>query len=67
MEVGLAGNEMAKDPFRVEKHFIPQNNNILYHTKLLGNRTPARYCVSKRRNNPGSTHMYALSQGIGSS
>ena len=34
-EVGLAGNEMAKDPNGIKKHYVPKNDNILHHTKLL--------------------------------
>jgi azurin len=34
-EVGLAGNEMAKDPDGIKKHFIPVTDKILHHTKLL--------------------------------
>ena len=35
-EVGLAGNEMAKDPAGLRKHFIPKSDQILFHTRLLG-------------------------------
>jgi azurin len=34
-EIGLAGNEMAKDPEGIKKDFIPVTDKILYHTKLL--------------------------------
>ena len=34
-EVGLAGNEMAKDPGGMAKDFIPPSDKILHHTKLL--------------------------------
>lgn len=34
-EVGLAGNEMAKDASGLTKGFIPDNPKILHHTKLL--------------------------------
>ena len=34
-EVGMAGNEMAKDPGGIDKDFIPESDKILYHTKLL--------------------------------
>ena len=34
-EVGLAGNELAKDPEGVKKGFIPESDKILFHTKLL--------------------------------
>jgi uncharacterized cupredoxin-like copper-binding protein len=34
-ELGIAGNEMAKDPSGYKKGFIPENDKILYHTKLL--------------------------------
>ena len=34
-EVGLAGNEMAKDASGLAKGFIPDNLKILHHTKLL--------------------------------
>lgn len=38
-EVGLAGNEMAKDPSGLSKGFIPESGKILHHTKLLGPNT----------------------------
>lgn len=34
-EIGLAGNEMAKDPDGIKKDFIPVTEKILHHTKLL--------------------------------
>ena len=34
-ELGLAGNEMAKDPGGLAKGFIPESDKILHHTKLL--------------------------------
>lgn len=34
-ELGLAGNEMAKDPSGLSKGFIPESDKILHHTKLL--------------------------------
>jgi azurin len=34
-ELGLAGNEMAKDPAGLSKGFIPESDKILHHTKLL--------------------------------
>ena len=34
-EVGLAGNEMAKDPDGLKKDFIPTSDKILYHTRLV--------------------------------
>ena len=34
-EIGIAGNEMAKDPEAAKKHFIPPDKRILWHTKLL--------------------------------
>ena len=34
-EVGMAGNEMAKDPKGLSKGFIPMTNKILHHTGLL--------------------------------
>ncbi|MCB1227853.1 MAG: hypothetical protein KDK99_18695 [Verrucomicrobiales bacterium] len=34
-EVGLAGNEMAKDPKGIERDFIPESEKILHHTKLV--------------------------------
>jgi azurin len=33
--VGMAGNEMAKSPEGIKKHFIPEDKSILHHTKLL--------------------------------
>ena len=35
-EVGMAGNEMAKDPSGLTKGFIPESEKILHHTQLLG-------------------------------
>ena len=34
-EVGMAGNEMAKDPGGLAKGFIPESDKILHATKLL--------------------------------
>lgn len=34
-EVGMAGNEMAKDPKGIERDFIPESDKILHHTKLI--------------------------------
>jgi hypothetical protein len=38
-EIGLAGNEMAKDPDGIKKDFIPKTDKILHHTKLLNPNT----------------------------
>ena len=38
-EVGIAGNEMAKDPKGIEKGFIPESTKILHHTPLLNENT----------------------------
>ncbi|MFK5920679.1 MAG: GDSL-type esterase/lipase family protein [Verrucomicrobiota bacterium] len=38
-EVGMAGNEMAKDPKGIDKGFIPDSPKILHHTPLLGENT----------------------------
>ncbi|MDA7922485.1 plastocyanin/azurin family copper-binding protein [Verrucomicrobiales bacterium] len=35
-EVGMAGNEMAKDPSGIIKGFVPESKKILHHTKLIG-------------------------------
>ncbi len=37
--IGLAGNEMAKDPEGMKKDFIPPTDKILWHTKLLNPNT----------------------------
>ncbi|MDP5006345.1 MAG: GDSL-type esterase/lipase family protein [Verrucomicrobiales bacterium] len=34
-ELGMAGNEMAKDPDGLAKGFIPESEKILHHTKML--------------------------------
>ena len=34
--IGVAANEMAKDPSGLTQHFIPSLPGILHHTKLLG-------------------------------
>lgn len=34
-EIGMAGNEMAKDPSGIKRHFIPESDKILHYTKLL--------------------------------
>ncbi|MEM0898285.1 MAG: PVC-type heme-binding CxxCH protein, partial [Verrucomicrobiota bacterium] len=34
-EIGMAGNEMAKDPDGFAKHFIPKSKKVLQATKLL--------------------------------
>ncbi len=38
-EIGMAGNEMAKDPKGIEKGFIPDSPKILHHTPLLSENT----------------------------
>ncbi|MCB1235550.1 MAG: HEAT repeat domain-containing protein [Verrucomicrobiae bacterium] len=38
-EVGMAGNEMAKDPAGLSKGFIPESDKILFHTRLLDPQT----------------------------
>lgn len=38
-EVGMAGNEMAKDPEGIKKGFIPDSPKILHHTPLLEENT----------------------------
>ena len=38
-EIGVAGNEMAKDPKGINKHFIPDSPKILQKTKLLSPET----------------------------
>jgi azurin len=38
-ELGMAGNEMAKDPAGLSKGFIPSSDQILHHTKLLDHGT----------------------------
>ena len=34
-ELGMAGNEMAKDPNGYKRGFIPKSDKILHHSKLL--------------------------------
>ena len=34
-EIGMAGNEMAKSPDGLKRHFIPDDKRILHATKLL--------------------------------
>ncbi len=34
-EVGVAGNEMAKDPEAAKRDFVPDSDKILHHTRLL--------------------------------
>ncbi|MEO6740191.1 MAG: PVC-type heme-binding CxxCH protein [Chthoniobacteraceae bacterium] len=34
-EIGMAGNEMAKDPDGIKKDFIPKSDKILHATKLI--------------------------------
>lgn len=38
-EVGIAGNEMAKDPNGIKKHYVPESDKILHATKLLSPHT----------------------------
>tara|TARA_B100001093_G_scaffold475196_2_gene500586 strand:+ start:9489 stop:12764 length:3276 start_codon:yes stop_codon:yes gene_type:complete len=38
-ELGMAGNEMAKDPSGYKKGFVPKNEKVLHHTKLLESNT----------------------------
>ncbi|MBL9142610.1 MAG: hypothetical protein JNM99_02910 [Verrucomicrobiaceae bacterium] len=49
-EVGLAGNEMAKDASGMAKGFIPDNPKILHHTKLLnqGDSETLRFLAPER-------------------
>ncbi len=34
-EVGIAGNEMAKDPDGIKKDFVPKSDKVLHATKLI--------------------------------
>jgi azurin len=34
-EVGIAGNEMAKDPEGIKKDFVPKTDKVLHFTKLI--------------------------------
>ncbi len=34
-EVGMAGNEMAKDPNGIKQHFVPKTDKVLFFTPLL--------------------------------
>jgi uncharacterized protein len=34
-EVGMAGNEMAKDPNGIKNHFVPKTDKVLHATKLI--------------------------------
>ena len=34
-EVGMAGNEMAKDPDGIKRHFVPKSDKVLHATKLV--------------------------------
>ena len=34
-EVGMAGNEMAKDPDGIKKDFVPESDKVLHATKLI--------------------------------
>jgi azurin len=34
-EVGTAGNEMAKDPDGIKRHFVPASDKVLHATKLV--------------------------------
>jgi azurin len=38
-EVGLAGNEMAKDPAGIQHDFVPNSDKVLFHTKLINPQT----------------------------
>ncbi len=38
-EIGMAGNEMAKDPDGMKKDYIPPTDKILWHTKLINPNT----------------------------
>ncbi|MEZ5326444.1 MAG: HEAT repeat domain-containing protein [Verrucomicrobiales bacterium] len=52
-EIGMAGNEMAKDPSGLEKGFIPQSEKILHHTRLL-NQNEAQTLRFRAPNKPGN-------------
>ena len=34
-EIGMAGNEMAKDPAGIKKHFVPVSDKVLHATQLI--------------------------------
>jgi azurin len=34
-EIGMAGNEMAKDPAGIAKHFVPESDQVLHATRLI--------------------------------
>jgi plastocyanin len=34
-EIGMAGNEMAKDPEGINQHFVPRSSKVLHATKLV--------------------------------
>jgi uncharacterized cupredoxin-like copper-binding protein len=49
-KVGMAGNEMAKSPDGVKRHFVPDDKSILHHTKLIdpGSVETLRFIAPKR-------------------
>ena len=51
-EIGMAGNEMAKDPSGLKKGFIPESKKILHHTRLL-NQNEAQTLRFKAPRKPG--------------
>ncbi len=52
-EVGIAGNEMAKDPEGIKKDFVPKSDKVLHATKLIDPQATAtlRFLAPKE---PGS-------------
>lgn len=38
-EIGMAANDMARDPEAAKKHYIPKDKRILHHTRLLNPHT----------------------------
>ena len=55
-EVGVAGNEMAKDPDGIKKDFVPVSDKIIHATKLID----PRATVTLRFNAPTAPGLYQI-------
>ncbi len=68
-EVGMAANEMARDPKNANSDFIPKSKRklILHASKMIGptRKTRVEVLRFKRPRSPGSIRTSALSRGIG--
>ena len=66
-EVGLAANEMAKDPASVkEGQFLPKSSKVLFHTKMLKPDSAESLRFTALQRSPANIPICVHSLGIGS-